>query len=384
MRKIKAGVIGTGFIGPVHVEGLRRLGYVDVLAVAEESQQLAEEKAREMSIEKAHGDYRDLLADKEIEAVHICTPNFLHYKMTKAALEAGKHVICEKPLAMNSEQSGELVALAKEKNLQNAVHFNYRFYPLVQEIRARIAKGECGKVRLVHGSYLQDWMQMDTDWNWRLEPDKGGNSRAVADIGSHWCDLLTYLTGQKIKEVFAKLDTVIPVRKKPKGRVETFTGAGAGESEEVKISTEDTATVIFKMADGAIGNFMVSQISPGRKNRLYFEIDCERNSFVWDQEQPESMWVGRRERPSEIVIRDASLLSEEAAKYVHYPAGHPEAFPDLLKNFFNEFYRPLLDGTPLPADAEVPFANFAAGDYEVRLVESILHSNNKQAWVDVK
>ncbi|HNT34686.1 MAG TPA: Gfo/Idh/MocA family oxidoreductase [bacterium] len=383
MANIKTAVIGTGFIGPAHIEGIRRLGYVDVVALAEENDQVARQKADALCIPQAFGNYRDLLADKSIQAVHICTPNFLHYEMVKAALEAGKHVVSEKPLAMNSKESGELVAMAREKGLQNAVNFNYRFYPLVQEARQKIAAGEPGKVRLVHGSYLQDWLLFDTDWNWRLEPGVGGDSRAVADIGSHWCDLLTYITGQKIVEVYAKLDTIVPSRKKPKGRVETFTGSGTGDFEQVAIKTEDTASVMFKMFNGAVGNFMVSQVSPGRKNRLYFEIDCERMSFVWDQENPDSMWIGYRDKANQVLMRDGSLLSPQAAAFAHYPGGHPEGYPDLLKNFFDRFYAPIAKGTPIKTGELPPYADFAAGDYEVRVVEAILTSNKKQAWVSL-
>jgi len=383
MEKVKTAVIGTGFIGPAHIEGVRRLGYVDVVALAEENDEVARQKADELSIPNAYGDYKEMLAQEDIQAVHICTPNFLHFEMVNEALNAGKHVVCEKPLAMNSKESAELVKLANAKGLQNAVHFNYRFYPLVQEVRQRIYSGEAGKVNLVHGSYLQDWLLFDTDWNWRLEVGVGGESRTVADIGSHWCDLMTYITGQKIVEVFAKLDTILPVRKKPKGRVETFTGAGEGEYEEIEIKTEDTATVLFRMADGAIGNFMVSQVSPGRKNRLYFEIDTENTSFVWDQEKPDSVWIGHRDKANESLMRDASLLSEEAAAYAHYPGGHPEGYPDLLKNFFDRFYGPIAKGNPIPSGADAPYADFAAGDYEVRIVEAILESNKKQGWVSL-
>jgi len=383
MRKVNVAVIGTGFIGPAHVEGLRRLGYVEIMALAEENEDLARQKAEGLSIPEAYGDYRKVLADDSIQAVHVCTPNFLHYEMVKAALEAGKHVVSEKPLAMNSKESGELLALAREKGLQNAVNFNYRFYPLVQEVRHRIASGEAGKVRLVHGSYLQDWLLFDTDWNWRLEPGVGGDSRAVADIGSHWCDLLTYITGQRIVDVYAKLDTIVPIRKKPKGRVETFTGAGADEFEEVSIKTEDTASVLFKMFNGAVGNFMVSQVSPGRKNRLYFQIDCENVSFVWDQEQPDTLWIGHRDKPNEVLMRDGSLLSKQAAAYAHYPGGHPEGYPDLLKNFFDRFYRPIADGKPIKTGEIAPYADFAAGDYEVQVVEAILASHRKQAWASI-
>ena len=384
MTEVQMGVFGTGFIGPAHVEAVRRLGYVKVVALAEQNDELAQQKAEALSIPQSTGNYTDILEDDSIQVIHVCAPNYLHYEMVKKALEAGKHVVCEKPLAMNSEQSGELVQLAARRGLQNAVNFNYRFYALVQEARERIRQGDIGRVRLVHGSYLQDWLLFDTDWNWRLDPELGGESRAVADIGSHWCDLMTHIIGRRITDVFAKLDTVVPIRKRPKGRVETFAGSSEGEFEEVQINTEDTGTVLFKMEGGIIGNFMVSQVSPGRKNRLYFEIDGENKSLVWDQEEPESIWMGHRDEPNEVLVRDGSLVSEHASQYTYFPAGHPEGYPELLKNCFELFYRPIATGKTIGPDQKAPYADFAAGDYEVRLVESILESNRKQEWVNVK
>ncbi|MCK4590181.1 MAG: Gfo/Idh/MocA family oxidoreductase, partial [Candidatus Latescibacteria bacterium] len=197
MRRVKAGVIGTGLIGPIHVEALRRLGFVDVIALAEVDKELAECKAEQMNIEKAYGDFRELLEDPEVEVVHNCTPNFLHFQITKAALEADKDVVSEKPLAMTSSESAELVNLANKKGLVNALDFNYRYYPLIQQARRMAEKGEIGEIYTVHGSYLQDWLYLDTDYNWRLEPDQSGQSRAIADIGSHWMDLIEFVTGLK-------------------------------------------------------------------------------------------------------------------------------------------------------------------------------------------
>ncbi|MCK5327878.1 MAG: Gfo/Idh/MocA family oxidoreductase, partial [Candidatus Latescibacteria bacterium] len=223
MKKIKTGVIGTGFIGPVHVEALRRLGFVEVAALAEAGRELAQEKAAQLSVDKAYGDYRELLADPEIQVVHNCTPNFMHFEITRAALLAGKHVVSEKPLAMTSEESAELVRLAKEKGLVNAVDFNYRYYALVQQARAMAASGALGdRIYAVHGSYLQDWLYLDTDYNWRLEPERSGESRAVADVGSHWMDLMQFITGAKITAVYGDLATIHPIRKKPLIEIETY------------------------------------------------------------------------------------------------------------------------------------------------------------------
>ncbi|MEI7904276.1 MAG: Gfo/Idh/MocA family oxidoreductase [Candidatus Firestonebacteria bacterium] len=384
MRKIKVGIIGGGFIGPAHIEALRRLGFVEVSAIAESSLKLAEEKAEQLNIPKAYGDYRKLLLDPEIKAVHNCTPNFAHFKINKDIMLAGKHIVSEKPLAMNSKESSELVALAKKTRLLNGINFNYRFYPLIQHARAMINRGHIGRVRLAHGSYLQDWLLHDTDYNWRLEPSVGGESRAVADIGSHWCDLIQHVTGLKIVEVMADLQTVIPVRKKPKKTLETFAGKSLKPSdyEKVKITTEDYGSVLVKFDNGAKGVFTVSQVSPGRKNRLYFEIDGERTSIVWDQEKPEEMWLGSRDKANESLVKDPSLLLPEAKPYAHYPGGHPEGYPDGPKNFFSNFYRFILEGkNPLTDRKE--FATFEDGHCEMKIVEAILKSNKAKKWTRV-
>lgn len=384
MRTIKVGIIGTGFIGPAHVEALRRLGSVEVTGLAENNVELAEEKARLLQIPRFYGDYKQLLRDPEIEAVHNCTPNFVHFRINKDVIAAGKHLISEKPLAMNSKESSELVRLAARAKVLNGINFNYRFYPLIQHARALLRDGRAGEVRLVHGSYLQDWLLFDTDYNWRLEPAVGGQSRAVADIGSHWCDLIQHVTGLKIVEVMADLSTVIPVRKKPKKTIETFGGKEPKPSdyEDVKIKTEDYASVLIRFNNGARGVFTVSQVSPGRKNRLYFEIDGSRHSLVWDQEKPEEMWLGYRERPNELLMKDPSLLHPQAKSYAHYPGGHPEGYPDGPKNFFRNFYQWVAD-RKMPSKGEADFATFEDGHCEILICEAILKSSKAKKWVKV-
>jgi len=382
MSGIKVGVIGTGFIGPAHIEGLRRLGSVDVVAIAEAGDALAAEKTKLLHVPKAYGSWKQLLADKEIQAVHVCTPNNTHYEINKAALRAGKHVVSEKPLAMTSVESADLVALAKKTGLVNAVDFNYRFYPLPQHARAMISSGKVGDIYSVHGSYLQDWLYLDTDYNWRLEPDVGGESRAVADVGSHWCDLIMFLTGQTITRVFADLATIHKTRKKPKREIETYAGKmlGPEDYEPVPINTEDYATVLIRLDSGAVGTFTVSQVSAGRKNRLYFEIDGSKCALCWDQERPNEMWIGRREKPNELLVKDPSLLEEAALEYAHFPGGHPEGYPDGSKNFFRNVYRFIESG----GRGEADFATFADGHKEICITESVLASAKSGAWVDVK
>ncbi|MGG2196721.1 Gfo/Idh/MocA family protein [Paenibacillus validus] len=385
MQKIKAGFIGTGFIGPEHIEAVRRLGFVDVAAVAETSKEKAEKRAAEFHIPTAYGDYRDMLADPEIQVVHNCTPNHLHYQISKDIILAGKHVISEKPLGMTRDETAELVRLARENHIVHGVNFNYRQYPLVQQLRAMIAQGQLGTVHLVHGSYLQDWLLYDTDYNWRLEPGVGGNSRAVADIGSHWCDIVQHVIGQRITEVFADLATVIPVRKRSKQGVVTFGSPSQQEAEydEVPVATEDYATVLVRFNGGARGAFTVSQVSAGRKNRLSFEIDGSLSAAYWNQEEPEKLWIGHRDRANEHLLADPPLLLPEAKAYIKHPGGHNEGWPDGMKNMMAHFYRFIAEGKD-PLKDSANFATFADGHTAMCLIDAILESNQTQAWVKVK
>ena len=381
MRTVKAAVIGTGFIGPAHVEALRRLGFVEVVALAERDQATADEKAEQLSIPRAYGDYRAVLADPEIQVVHNCTPNNLHFEVNQAILEAGKHCISEKPLAMKSQETRALVELARRRGLVNAVDFNYRFYPLVQHAKAMVDAGEVGEVYTAHGSYLQDWLYLDTDYNWRLEPEVSGPSRALADIGSHWCDLVQFVTGRSIVEVLGDLATVHKVRKKPKGPIETYAGKLLTPEDyaEVRIGTEDYATVLFAFDNGAHGAFTVCQVSAGRKNRLYYEVDGSKCAISGDLERPNELWIGYREKPNELLIKDPSLLKEEARQYAHYPGGHPEGYPDGPKNLFRNAYLKVLGD-----EAALPFPTFEDGHRAVAIVEAILASSKTKQWTKVE
>lgn len=381
-KKYKVGVIGVGFIGPAHMEGIRRLGF-DVIAVAEATQELAAEAADRLLVPKAYGDWKDLITDPEIDVVHIASPNFLHYKHAKAALEAGKHVVCEKPLAMTAEESGELVRLAKEKNLVNAVNFNIRFYPLVHEAKARIENGEIGeKLYIIQGSYLQDWLLLDTDWNWRLEPEFGGELRAIADIGSHWMDLVMFVSGSRISSVFADFETFIPVRRKPKKKIDTFVGKLEVdvEYEEKPIHTEDYAAVLIKFENGARGVMTVSQVSSGRKNRLFFEINGSKSSLMWDSEIPNQLMIGHRPEPNQLLIKDPSLMTGSAQWTASYPGGHTEGFPDTFKQLQTAVYRYISAGD---FKAKPNFPTFADGHYTILIDEAILTSARENRWVDV-
>jgi predicted dehydrogenase len=383
MRKIKAGIIGTGFIGPAHVEAARRLGFVEMKSVAEASEELAREKAERLHIPEGHGEYRALLEDPEIEVVHNCTPNYLHFEINKEIMEAGKNIISEKPLAMNSKESAELVKAASKAGVVNGIDFNYRHYPLVQQARAMIQRGDVGDIYSIRGSYLQDWLFLDTDYNWRLEPEVGGASRAVGDVGSHWCDTAQFVTGLRIARVCADLRTIMPIRKKPKRPIETYLGKELGpeDYDEKPIQTEDYAGVLIEMENGTKGIFGISQMTAGRKNRLYIEVDGSKCALAWDQERPNEMWIGRRERPNELLVKDPSLLLPEVKKYAHYPGGHPEAYPDGIKMFVRNFYEFVAEGKD-PKQDQPDFPTFTDGHHEVVIVDAILESNAKRKWID--
>jgi predicted dehydrogenase len=380
MKNIKVGVAGIGFIGPAHVEALRRIPGIEVTAVLESTKEISKQKAKQLGVEKYYENFHELL-NEDIDCVHICTPNYLHYEMTKAALLAGKHVVCEKPLATTVEQGEELLQLAIEKKLIHAVHFNIRYYPLVRQMKVMREKGELGEVYSVMGSYLQDWLFYETDYNWRLEPELSGKSKAVADIGSHLMDLLEYISGVKIVEVMADFNTIHPLRKKPLKAVETFTGKmlKPDDYQEVPISTEDYATVMLRFDNGNKGVVTVSQVDAGRKNRLSLEISGSKETFSWCSESPNELWIGKRDAANQVLMRDPSLFEKESAALISFPGGHNEGFPDTSKQMFKEVYENIRKGTMEGAK----FPTFEDGLRELILCEKILESNEKQRWVKV-
>jgi predicted dehydrogenase len=385
MKRIKSAVIGTGFIGPAHIEALNRIGGVEVIAVCSGDDPGAKILAEKYQIPKVYDAWEELLKDKEIEVVHNCTPNFLHYEINKAAILSDKHIISEKPLTINSAESAELVKLAGEAGVVNAVNYNYRFYPLIQHAKLMIEKNDVGEIFYIHGNYLQDWLYYNTDYNWRLESKLSGQSRAIADIGTHLCDLMQFLTGRKIKKVFANLTTIHSARKKPSGDIQTFKGkedSVKDTAEDIKIDTEDIGTVMLELENNINGVFTVSQVSAGRKNYFWFEIDGSKSSICWNQEEPNQLWVGYRDKANEVIIKDPSLLYPEARKYAHYPGGHPEGYPDGPKNLFMNVYDFIRKGKNLQKD-KADFPTFADGDWENRVVEAVLKSNFTQSWVSV-
>ncbi|MFZ1787882.1 MAG: Gfo/Idh/MocA family oxidoreductase [Saprospiraceae bacterium] len=381
MNKIKVGVVGTGFIGPAHIEALRRLPNIEVTALCEVNIELATAKAAQLGIERPCT-FDQLLAMEDIVSVHVCTPNFLHFSQAKAALLAGKHVVCEKPLAKDLHEAAELVELARETGLVNAVHFNLRYYPLVRHMKALRESGELGDIYSILGSYLQDWLFYNTDYNWRLEPDKSGDSRAIADIGSHLMDILEYITGLKTVEVMADFNTIHKTRKKPLKAVETYSGKMLQPEDyaDVAINTEDHANVLLRFDNGNRGSITVSQVSAGRKNQLKLEISGSNKTFAWNSESPNELWVGNRDKANESLMRDPSLVAAGARSIISFPGGHNEGFPDTSKQLFKEVYDAIAQNK-MPEHATFP--TFADGYRELLICERILESNKKQGWVTV-
>ena len=378
---VRAAVVGTGFIGLVHVEALRRLG-VEVTGIVGSSPDRVREKARSFPLPEPYESFEAMLADPRVDVVHITSPNHLHHPQAKAALEAGKHVVCEKPLGLDSTETGELLRLARASGLVHAVNFNIRFYPQCREARERTAAGSLGDVRLVTGSYLQDWLMYDTDWNWRLERRHGGALRAVGDIGSHWIDLITYNTGCRVASVMADLTTFLPRRRQPTGPVETFaTEAGAGsETVAIDIDTEDTASILLRFESGARGAFTVSQLSAGRKNALSFQVDGSRAALAWLAERPDELWIGHRDEPNQVLLRDPALLTRAAAALASVPGGHAEGFENTFRELYRAVYRAVAAGGP---SDEPDYPTFADGHEETLIGEAIAASAREGRWTDV-
>lgn len=380
MSTLKTGIIGTGYIGPAHLEAMRRIGDIEIVALAEDGRDLAKTKAKQLNIGKAYGNYRKLLADSEIDVVHNCTPNHMHFQINSEILNAGKHVVSEKPLAMDSKQSAQLVRLAKKTGLVNAVNFNYRYYPIIQHAAMMVKKKDFGKVFSVEGCYLQDWLLYDTDWNWRLEPKFAGKSRAIGDIGSHWFDLVQFITGERIVAVFANLITVHNVRKMPKKAVETFSGKALRPSQYTKkrIHTEDMGHILVEFADGARGMVSVSQIASGRKNHIVFEVYGTEKAMWWDHERPNELMIGHRNKPNQMMLKDGMLMDKSIRDYAHYPAGHNEGYPTCVKNFCRNVYRHIRNRR-----RKIDFATFADGHVANVIVDAVLKSNETKKWVSV-
>ncbi|MEZ4580821.1 MAG: Gfo/Idh/MocA family oxidoreductase [Caldilineaceae bacterium] len=381
MSKTGVAITGTGFMGPAHLEGLRRLG-IDVVGIQGSTPEKSKAAAARLGLRKAYASFDEILDDDEVTVVHLTTPNRVHFATARDALRAGKHVHCEKPLAMNAQESAELVALAEETGLLAGVNYNIRFYPLNIEARARIQAGELGDVFSVYGSYVQDWLLYPTDYNWRVLAEEGGALRAVADIGTHWMDLMQMVTGLEITGVYADLKTVHHVRRRPTGEVETFSAKvqEIDATEEIDIDTEDCGSILLRFKGGAVGNLWVSQLTAGRKNALRYEIAGAKRALAWNSESPNELWIGERNVPNQQLIRDPGLVSAAARTYITYPGGHNEGYDDTFKQCFKAFYDYLHAGD---FSAPKPFPTFADGHREIVLCEAVLRSHREQCWVDV-
>ncbi len=380
MQKIKIAILGTGFMGRVHTEAVRRLGNVEVVAVADVSADGAKKFAEAMGIPRHTGAWMSLVTDPEIQAVHVCTPNALHFPMSKAFLEAGKAVLCEKPLSLTAAEAKELVDLAAAKGLPNATNHNLRCYPVVQHIKQMIKSGALGEVLVVQGTYSQDWLLYDTDFNWRIESKDNGALRAMGDIGSHWMDQIQQVTGLKITSVCADLTTFHKTRKKPKVAIETFAGKTLtpADYDEVPIDTDDFGMVMIKLGDRAKGCFTASQVSAGNKNSFRIEVYGTKCGVQWNQEKPDELWIGHRNDPNQLIVKDPSMLIGAAKGYADLPGGHSEGYDDAHKQLFKRFYARVAD-----PKAEIDYPTFADGLRGMQLLEAIIESNQKRGWVDI-
>ena len=379
MAEPGAAVIGTGFIGPVHVEALRRIG-VPVVGVLGSSPERSRQGAAALGVSRAYASLDELLADDDVQVVHITSPNQAHDEQSRRCLEAGRHVVCEKPLAMTSTQTAELVELAARSGKVAAVNYNLRSYPLAIEARERVRRGDLGDVLHITGAYVQDWLLYPTDFNWRVLADQAGETRAIGDIGTHWMDLVSFVTGLEIEAVCSDLATFLPERRRPTGSVQTFTSGGQVETVPVAITTEDYGSVLLRFRGGARGVLTVSQMTAGRKNCLRYELAGSKAALAWDSERPNELWLGHRDRANELLLRDPSLLTDAARAATSYPGGHNEGFPDTFKQLYRAVYADVRAGRPSPEPA---YPTFADGHREVLLCEAILRSHHEQRWVRV-
>ena len=381
MRKINVGILGMGYIGESHIDAICRIPYCNLYAIADTNLELAKAKAERFGVEKCYSSIEEMLNDPNVDAIHNCTPNFLHTEINKKVIESGKHLFSEKPLSKNYEEAKSLIDVHKQHpEVVAAVNFNYRMNPLVQDMRCRIQNGEIGDVRIISGNYLQDWLLYDTDYSWRLEPEIAGNSCCVADIGSHLMDLVQHVTGHKITKVMADLVTMIPVRKKPLKQTETFTSSVPTEYEEVSVENEEYGAVLFKTDTGASGVYHVSEVSAGHGCYFGVEINGSKASLRWNQEENDRLWVGHRDEENSLVIRNPNTLSPESRKYTSLAMGHPEGWNDAFKGNIYSFYDHIVNRTQ-PTDA--PFASLCEAASIVRLTEAIVKSSKEKRWIEI-
>ncbi len=381
LNEVKAGVVGVGFIGVAHVEALRRLG-VEVAGVVGSSPERAQTKAEAAGLGRVYSNVEEMAADPGIDVIHIASPNYAHADQVRIALAAGKHVVCEKPLALSSADTADLLGRAAASGLVNAVCFNIRFYPANHQAMAMVANGEIGEPRFITGSYHQDWLLLETDWNWRLQPEEAGNLRAVADIGSHWLDLTRFISGRRVVEAMADLHTLVPVRRHPAGPVETFAAVDdTADLVEEEMRSDDAAGILLRYEGGARGAVTISQVSAGQKNSVRYEVAGSQSALRWLSSNPDDLFIGHRGRPNEILSRDPGLYAPQAASLIAYPGGHVEGFPDTFRALFSKVYADVLAGGPSPTPA---YPTFADGHDAVLVTDAVAKSHETQSWIAVE
>jgi predicted dehydrogenase len=374
MKRIGMGLVGPGFVAAHHIDAVRRLGDVDVVAIAGSNQASTARRAVELKVDRAYGSYQELIADPDVDAIHNTTPNYLHLPVSKAALAAGKNVISDKPLAPNAEEARQLRDAAAKSGRAHAVVFNYRGNPLIQHARSMVRSGEIGALHFIHGYYLQDWMADDTVYSWRSDPAKGGISSALGDIGSHWCDLAQHVSGSRIESVLADLTTVVPVRYSAGGSRQAFALDRETKGEPRQVTGEDLASVLVRFENGAKGSFSVGQVIPGHKNDLSLEVSGRAASLKWAQEQPNELWIGRYGEPNKTVTKDPAQLAEAARPYSRLPAGHQGGWADAFFNVIADAYEWIRDQGALSAKPAT-IATFDDGYQICCLVDAMLRSH---------
>ncbi|WMJ85615.1 Gfo/Idh/MocA family protein [Anaerocolumna sp. MB42-C2] len=381
-KVLRIGVIGTGFIGKQHIEAIRRIPGAEVVAVADSNGEMVKSVSEQLHIPSYYSDYTELLKKKDIDIVHNCTPSALHFEINKAVMKSGKHVYCEKPLTLNTKESEELVQLSKEKGIAAGANFNYRHNAMVQEMHERVKNNSIGEILVVHGQYLQDWLLYDTDYDWRLDPKLGGESRAVSDIGSHCFDTMQYILNKKIISVYANLITVYPIRKRTEKVGGTYSNQQGKVLEEVSIHSEDVAFIMIKFENGTQGLINLSQVGAGKKNGLSVTISGSTASLEWEQERPDKLWVGHRDSGNEEIYASSGFLTGAAKRYALLPNGHPLGWTDALKCAIQSFYEAILHDTY--QEDKQNYATFADGHYIMKLVEACLISSQHKEWVDIQ
>ena len=380
-RRLRAAVIGTGFVGPFHVDAVRRGGYADVVAIAGSNADRTAERARGLGVESWTTDVPALLRDPSIDVIHVCTPNRTHVDLARAAIEAGKHVVVEKPLALEAGAARSLAELARSAGRHGATTFTYRGYPMVRRARGLVAAGGLGELRLVHGAYIQDWLADAADYNWRIDPDVGGESRAVADIGSHWFDTVEFISGRRVASVFADFATFIPRRRRALGGSVAF-AQGAGPTEEVEVGSEDAATILFRFEGGGRATCAVSQVSPGRKNAMSIEMSGASATLSWEQEKPEQLWLRTREKATLYSREPGDGLAAGGPGVPSLPAGHPEGWAEALRDVLRPFYAAVASGAPVPpAGRTAAFPTLDDGARAVAFVDATIESARSGRWV---